>query len=119
MAALRQSFAPVANEIVHAARAPEGDSLLDQAAGNLMRLVTVRPVGDDVRAIRPTRGWRGPRRPWTKATSPPPWPSWRRSRAPAAAAADWLAQAEARRGSPPRRRAQLQERATMLLTQRP
>ena len=30
------------------ARAPEGDSLIDQAAGNLLRLVTVRPVGADV-----------------------------------------------------------------------
>ena len=46
---LRQSFAPVANEIVHAARAPEGDNLLNRATDNLMRLVTVRPVGDDVR----------------------------------------------------------------------
>jgi hypothetical protein len=45
MAALRQSFVPVAEEIVGAARAPEGDSLIDQAAGNLMRLVTVRPAG--------------------------------------------------------------------------
>ncbi len=30
------------------ARAPEGNSLIDQAASNLMRLVTVRPVGADV-----------------------------------------------------------------------
>ena len=29
-------------------RRPSGDGLLDQAAGNLMRLVTVRPVGADV-----------------------------------------------------------------------
>ncbi len=48
LTALRQSFAPVAGEIVQRARAPEGDSLIDQAAGNLMRLVTVRPVGADV-----------------------------------------------------------------------
>jgi hypothetical protein len=49
IAALRQSFEPVANEIVHAARAPDGDNLIDRATDNLMRLVTVRPVGDDVR----------------------------------------------------------------------
>ena len=49
IATLRQSFDPVANEIVHAARAPDGDNLIDRAADNLMRLVTVRPVGDDVR----------------------------------------------------------------------
>ena len=45
---LRSSFDRSANEIVHAERAPDGDGLLDQAAGNLMRLVTVRPVGADV-----------------------------------------------------------------------
>ena len=48
LAALRRSFEDVAGEIVHRARAPEGDSLLDQAAGNLMRLVSVRPVGGEV-----------------------------------------------------------------------
>jgi hypothetical protein len=45
---LRDSFDRVADDIVHAAQAPDGDGLLDQAAGNLMRLVTVRPVGADV-----------------------------------------------------------------------
>jgi hypothetical protein len=45
---LRSSFDRVADDIVHAAQAPDGDGLLDQAAGNLMRLVTVRPVGADV-----------------------------------------------------------------------
>lgn len=45
---LRSSFAPAANRIVAAARAPEGDGLLQQAAGNLMSLITVRPVGADV-----------------------------------------------------------------------
>jgi hypothetical protein len=45
---LRSSFERVADDIVHAAQAPDGDGLLDQAAGNLMRLVTVRPVGADV-----------------------------------------------------------------------
>ena len=48
LAALRQSFEAVAGEIVQRSRAPEGDSLLDKAAGNLMRLVTVRPVGEKV-----------------------------------------------------------------------
>jgi hypothetical protein len=48
LAALRSSFDPVANRIVHAAQAPQGDGLLQQAAGNLMSLVTVRPVGADV-----------------------------------------------------------------------
>jgi hypothetical protein len=45
---LRDAFGRTANDIVHAERAPDGDGLLDQAAGNLMRLVTVRPVGADV-----------------------------------------------------------------------
>ena len=48
LAALRQSFAPVADEIVQRERAPEGGSLIDRATSNLMRLVTVRPVGADV-----------------------------------------------------------------------
>jgi hypothetical protein len=46
--ALRESFERIASEVVHAEQAPDGDGLLDQAAGNLMRLVTVRPVGADV-----------------------------------------------------------------------
>ena len=45
---LRRSFDRIANQIIQAARAPDGDGLLEQAAGNLMRLVTVRPVGADV-----------------------------------------------------------------------
>jgi hypothetical protein len=48
LAELRRSFEQVAPEIIQRARAPEGDSLIDQAAGNLLRLVTVRPVGPDV-----------------------------------------------------------------------
>jgi hypothetical protein len=48
LAQLRRSFEQVASEVVQRARAPEGDSLIDQAAGNLLRLVTVRPVGADV-----------------------------------------------------------------------
>jgi hypothetical protein len=53
LAELRRSFAPTANDIVHAARAPDGDSVLDRAAGNLMRLVTVRPVGADAEGDDP------------------------------------------------------------------
>jgi hypothetical protein len=53
LAQIRQSFDPVAREIVQRARAPEGDSLIDQAAGNLLRLVTVRPVGADVEGDGP------------------------------------------------------------------
>jgi hypothetical protein len=48
LAQLRRSFEQVAPEVVQSARAPEGDGLIDQAAGNLLRLVTVRPVGADV-----------------------------------------------------------------------
>jgi hypothetical protein len=44
---LRASFENVATEIVQAAQAPAGDGMLDRAAGNLMRLVTIRPVGAD------------------------------------------------------------------------
>ncbi len=48
LAALRQSFATVAGEIVQRERAPEGSGLIDRATSNLLRLVTVRPVGADV-----------------------------------------------------------------------
>ena len=44
---LRESFESTADEIVQSAQAPAGDSVLDRAAGSLMRLVTVRPVGAD------------------------------------------------------------------------
>jgi hypothetical protein len=47
LAELRRSFEATANEIVQSEQAPAGDGLLDRAAGNLMRLVTVRPVGAD------------------------------------------------------------------------
>jgi predicted nucleic acid-binding Zn-ribbon protein len=53
LAQLRESFDPVAREVVQRARAPEGDSLIDQAAGNLLRLVTVRPVGADAEGEDP------------------------------------------------------------------
>jgi hypothetical protein len=52
-AELRRSFAPTANDIVHAARAPKGGGVLERAAGNLMSLVTVRPVGADVEGDDP------------------------------------------------------------------
>ena len=42
-----QLVRPIADDIVHAAQSPESEGLFDQAAGNLMRLVTVRPVGAD------------------------------------------------------------------------
>jgi hypothetical protein len=44
---LRESFESTANEIVQSAQAPAGDGVLDRAAGSLMRLVTIRPVGAD------------------------------------------------------------------------
>jgi hypothetical protein len=50
---LRRSFQAVAGEVVHQAQAPEGDSLLDRATGNLMRLVSVRPVGADAEGEGP------------------------------------------------------------------
>ena len=53
LAQLRESFDPVAREVVQRARAPDGDSLIDQAASNLLRLVTVRPVGADVEGEDP------------------------------------------------------------------
>ncbi|HSA80585.1 MAG TPA: mitofilin family membrane protein [Geminicoccaceae bacterium] len=53
LAQLQESFDPVAREVVQRARAPEGDSLIDQAASNLLRLVTVRPVGADVEGEEP------------------------------------------------------------------
>ena len=44
---LRESFERTANEIVQSAQAPAGDGVLERAAGSLMRLVTIRPVGAD------------------------------------------------------------------------
>jgi hypothetical protein len=48
LASLRAALAADAAEIVHEARAPEGEGMLDKAAGNLLRLVSVRPVGAEV-----------------------------------------------------------------------
>lgn len=53
LATLRASFEDSASQIIHRSRAPEGDGLLDQAAGNLLSLVTVRPVGADVQGDDP------------------------------------------------------------------
>jgi hypothetical protein len=114
---LRNAFERSANEIVHAAQAPDGDGLLDQAAGNLMRLVTVRPVGADVEgdgaaarvaraeaalaegdlaaAVAELEGLQGPA---------------------AEAAGPWLAEARARLAAQ-RALAALQERTTRLLSE--
>jgi hypothetical protein len=48
LADLRNTLAANASEIIHHDRAPEGEDMLSEAAGSLMRLVTVRPVGGDV-----------------------------------------------------------------------
>ncbi len=53
LAELRRSFEATADEIVQRSRAPAGNSVIDQAASNLMRLVTVRPVGGDVEGDSP------------------------------------------------------------------
>jgi hypothetical protein len=44
---LRDSFESTADEIVRSAQGPAGDGMLERAAGSLMRLVTIRPVGAD------------------------------------------------------------------------
>ena len=119
LAALRNSFDAVANPIVHAARAPEGDGLLEQAAGNLMSLVTVRPVGADVKgdsaAARVARaeaalddGDLAAAVAELEALDG----------AAAAAAAPWLAEARPRLAAEAALHT-LQERATLLLTERP
>ena len=114
---LRQSFAPVANEIVHAARAPEGDNLLNRATDNLMRLVTVRPVGDDVRGdtaeARVARAEAAlDKGDLAAAVAELDQLEGR----PADAAADWLAQAKARLGAD-QAVAQLRTQAADLLSQ--
>jgi predicted nucleic acid-binding Zn-ribbon protein len=53
LAELRHSFEATADEIVQRSRAPAGNSVIDQAASNLLRLVTVRPVGSDVEGDSP------------------------------------------------------------------
>ena len=119
LAALRSSFDAVANRIVHAAQAPEGDGLLEQAAGNLMSLVTVRPVGADVEgdsaAARVARaeaalddGDLAAAVAELEALDG----------AAAEAAAPWLAEARPRLAAEAALHT-LQERATLLLTERP
>jgi hypothetical protein len=117
LATLRQSFEPVANEIVHAARAPDGDNLLDRATDNLMRMVTVRPVGGDVRGdsveARVARAESAlAQGDLAAAVAELDQLDGR----PAAAAADWLKQAKARLGAD-QAVAQLRTQATDLLTQ--
>jgi uncharacterized coiled-coil protein SlyX len=53
LAELRRSFEATADEIVQRARAPAGNSVIDQAASNLLRLVRVRPVGSEVEGDSP------------------------------------------------------------------
>lgn len=51
-AKLRNDFEQIADDIVHSSRS-EGDGIIDQAANNLMSLVTVRPVGAEVEGDDP------------------------------------------------------------------
>ncbi|MGH6912405.1 MAG: COG4223 family protein, partial [Geminicoccales bacterium] len=117
LATLRQSFEPVANEIVHAARAPDGNNLIDRATDNLMRLVTVRPVGGDVRGdsvdARVARAEASLNEGDLAAAVAELDPL---EGAPAEAAAAWLQQAKARLGAQ-QALGQLRARATDLLTQ--
>jgi ABC-type transporter Mla subunit MlaD len=119
LAALRSSFDAVANQIVHAARVPEGEGLLEKAAGNLMSLVTVRPVGADIEgnsaAARVARaeaalddGELAVAVAELEALDG----------AAAEAAAPWLAEARPRLAAEAALRT-LQEHATLLLTERP
>ena len=111
------SFAPVANEIVHAARAPEGDSLLNRATDNLMRLVTVRPVGDDVRGDTAEARVARAEAALDKGDLAAAVAELEQLEGrPAEAAADWLAQAKARLGAD-QAVAQLRTQAADLLSQ--
>ena len=117
VATLRQAFVPVANEVVHAAQAPEGNNLISRATDNLMRLVTVRPVGGDVRgdgvAARVARAEAGlDKGDLAGAVSELDQLDGR----PADAAAAWLKEAKARLGAD-QAVTQLRTQATDLLTQ--
>jgi predicted nucleic acid-binding Zn-ribbon protein len=119
LAALRSSFDAVANPIVHAAQVPEGDGLLEKAAGNLMSLVTVRPVGADVegdsaaaRVARAEAALDGGDLAAAVAELEA------LDGAAAAAAAPWFAEARPRLAAEAALHT-LQERATLLLTERP
>jgi hypothetical protein len=119
VAALRQAFAPVANEIVHAASATGGDNLIDRATDNLMRLVTVRPVGDDVRGDSvEARVARAEAALGKGNLGGAVIEVEQLDGRPAAAAADWLAQAKARLGAD-QAVVQLRAQATDLLRQNP
>jgi hypothetical protein len=119
LAALRSSFDAVANRIVHAAQAPEGDSLLGQAAGNLMSLVTVRPVGADVKgdsAVARVARAEAALEDGDLAAAVAELEALDGSAAEAAA--PWLTEARPRLTAEAALRT-LQERATLLLTERP
>ncbi len=96
LAELQRSFAPVASEIVHQSQAPEGGGLLGQAAGNLMRLVSVRPVGGDVEGDDPPARVARAEAALDKGDLAAAVAEVEALEGPAAAAADWLAQARAR-----------------------
>ena len=119
LATLRSSFDDVANQIVHAAQVPQGEGLLRKAAGNLMSLVTVRPVGADVEgdsaAARVARaeaalddGNVAAAVAEVEALDGPA----------AAAAAPWLAEARPRLAAETALHT-LQDRATLILVERP
>jgi predicted nucleic acid-binding Zn-ribbon protein len=119
LTALRSSFDAVANRIVHAAQAPEGDSLLEQAAGNLMSLVTVRPVGADVKgdnAVARVARAEAALEEGDVAAAVAELEAL--DGAAAEAAAPWLAEARPRLVAETALRT-LQERATLLLIERP
>ena len=119
LAALRSSFDAVANQIVHAAQAPEGDGLLEQAAGNLMSLVTVRPVGADVEgdsAVARVARAEAALEDGDLAAAVAELEAL--DGAAAEAAAPWLAEARPRLAAEAALHT-LQERATLLLTERP
>jgi uroporphyrinogen-III synthase len=119
VAALRQSFAPVANDIVHAASATGGDNLIDRATDNLMRLVTVRPVGDDVRGDTvEARVARAEAALGKDDLAGAVGEIEQLDGRPAAAAAAWLEQAKARLGAD-QAVARLRTQATDLLRQNP
>lgn len=119
VAALRSSFDAITSRIVHAARAPDSGGLLEQAAGNLMSLVTVRPVGADVEgdgaAARVARAEAALGEGDLAAAVAE---LQELDGAAAAAAAPWLAEARQRLAAEAALN-KLQERATQLLTERP
>jgi hypothetical protein len=117
VAELRRRFEAVAGEIVHQSRAPEGGSLIDQAAGNLMRLVSVRPVGGDVEGDDPPARVARAEADLAEGDLAAAVAEVEALEGPAAAAAaEWLAQARARLDATTALD-RLQSRATELLAQ--